>query len=228
MKANMRRRKNKIEAIKDQQGQMQYDKDQIEQVFIDHFQTLFTKQITHNIEETVAVVKDRIDGNMFQILNEQFTKEEVGQAIRDMKALAAPGPDGLPALFFHNYWDIIGHDITNMALDILNNNGDPTSLNSTHICLIPKTPNPTTPSDYRPISLCNVTLKIITKTLANRIKQVLPNIISPNQSAFIKGRLITDNTIIAYDIFNYLAHTNRKNGYVGIKTDMAKAYDRME
>jgi hypothetical protein len=228
MKANMRRRKNKIEAIKDQQGQIQYDKDQIEQVFIDHFQALFTKQTTHNIEETVAVVKNRINEDMFQILNDQFTKEEVGQAIRDMKALAAPGPDGLPAMFFHNYWDIIGNDITNMALDILNNNGDPTSLNSTHICLIPKIPNPATPSDYRPISLCNVTLKIITKTLANRIKQILPNLISPNQSAFIQGRLITDNTIIAYDIFNYLAHTNRKIGYVGIKTDMAKAYDRME
>jgi hypothetical protein len=173
MKANMRRRKNKIEAIKDQQGQIQYDKDQIEQVFIDHFQALFTKQTTHNIEETLAVVKNRINEDMFQILNDQFTKEEVGQAIRDMKALAAPGPDGLPAMFFHNYWDIIGNDITNMALDILNNNGDPTSLNSTHICLIPKIPNPATPSDYRPISLCNVTLKIITKTLANRIKQIL-------------------------------------------------------
>ncbi|MCI33501.1 ribonuclease H protein [Trifolium medium] len=84
-----------------------------------------------------------------------------------MKALAAPGPDGQPALFYHNYWDIIGQDITSMVLDVLNNNGEPNQLNSTHICLIPKIKNPSSPSDFKPISPCNVTLKIITKTLAN-------------------------------------------------------------
>jgi hypothetical protein len=228
MKANLRRRKNNIEAIKDSQGQMQFELSNIEQVFIDHFRTLFTKQDTNNIVETVSVVKNKITDDMYQILNKNFTREEVGQAVRDMKAMAAPGPDGLPALFYHNYWDIIGEDITNMALDILNNNGDPSSLNSTYICLIPKITNPSTPSDFRPIALCNVSLKIITKTLANRIKLILPTLISPNQSAFIQGRLITDNTLIASDIFNYLAHTNRKKGFIGIKTDMAKAYDRME
>jgi hypothetical protein len=176
----------------------------------------------------VSVVNNKITDDMYQILNKNFTREEVGQAVRDMKAMAAPGPDGLPALFYHNYWDIIGEDITNMALDILNNNGDPSSLNFTHICLIPKINIPSTPSDFRPIALCNVSLKIITKTLANRIKLILPTLISPNQSAFIQGRLISDNTLIASDIFNYLAHTNRKKGFIGIKTDMAKAYDRME
>jgi hypothetical protein len=115
-----------------------------------------------------------------------------------------------------------------MVLDVLNNGGDPSSYNSTYICLIPKTPSPSTPSDFRPISLCNVTLKIITKTIANRLKTILPDVISPNQSAFIQGRLITDNTLIASEIFHYLKNTNRKTGYVGIKTDMAKACDKVE
>jgi hypothetical protein len=84
------------------------------------------------------------------------------------------------------------------------------------------------PSEFRPISLCNVTLKLITKTIANRIKSILHDIISPNQSAFIPGRLISDNTLLASEIFHYLTQTNRKEGYVGIKTDMAKAYDRLE
>jgi hypothetical protein len=111
----------------------------------------------------------------------------------------------------------MGKEITDMALGVLNNNQDLSQLNHTYICLIPKCNNPSTPSDFRPISLCNVTLKLITKTIANRLKVVLPDIISQNQSAFIKGRLITDNTIIAVDIFNYLHHTKRKNGYVGLK-----------
>ncbi|MCH79708.1 ribonuclease H protein, partial [Trifolium medium] len=183
MKANIRRTKNAIEEIKDSQGHVYHDESKIEQV-----------------------VQGKISTVMHQMLSEDFTEIEVLQAIKDMKSLVAPGPDGLPALFYHNYWDIIGNgnDVTNMIN------------------------HPTTPSDFRPISLCNVTLKIITKTLANRIKLILPEVISPNQSAFISGRLITDNTIIASDIFHYLSHTNRKSGYVGIKTDMAKAYDRVE
>jgi hypothetical protein len=73
-----------------------------------------------------------------------------------------------------------------------------------------------------------VTLKIITKTIANRLKTILPDITSPNQSAFVQGRLISDNTLIAHEIFNFFSHSSSKKGYVGIKTDMAKAYDRVE
>ncbi|PNX69233.1 ribonuclease H [Trifolium pratense] len=148
---------------------------------------------------------------MYQELSKAFSKEEVFQAIKDMKALAAPGPDGLPAIFYHTHWEVIGKEVTDMVLNILNNNGDPSHLNTTHICLIPKIKNPNSPSDFRPISLCNVTLKIITKTIANRIKSILPEVISPNQSAFIQGRLITDNTLIASEIFHYLDQTKRKS-----------------
>jgi hypothetical protein len=64
--------------------------------------------------------------------------------------------------------------------------------------------------------------------VANRLKSILPELISPNQSAFVQGRLITDNTIIAHEIFHFFTHSSSKKGYVGIKTDMAKAYDRVE
>jgi hypothetical protein len=227
MKANLRRKRNRIDSIRDPQGNVQHEEEKIEQVFLEHFQNLFTCQNTYNIHDTVKVVKGKITPDMHKDLSEEFTRAEVYQAIKDMKALAAPGPDGLPALFYHNYWDILGDDITNMVLDVLNNNGDPSNYNSTYICLIPKNSSPSTPSDFRPISLCNVTMKTITKTIANRLKTILPDVISPNQSAFIKGRLITDNTLKASEIFQYLKNTNRKSGYVGIKTDMAKAYDRV-
>jgi hypothetical protein len=72
-------------------------------------------------------------------------------------------------------------------------------------------------------------LKIITKTIANRIKHILNDIISPQQSDFLPGRLITDNTLLAYEAIHYLKQAkNCKHGYVGIKLDMAKAYDRIE
>jgi hypothetical protein len=227
-KANQRRRKNKIEAIKDQMGNIHTDRTNIEDIFLNHFKTLFTTQKPTNIANITNVVQNRINNDMYDHLDRDFTKEEVITAVSDMKGLAAPGPDGLPARFYHTYWDIIGADTTREALHILNNKGSPAPYNSTHICLIPKTNNPIYPSDFRPISLCNATLKIITKTIANRLKPILHEIISPNQSAFIPGRLITDNSLIANEIFHYLSQTNRHNGFIGIKTDMAKAYDRLE
>jgi hypothetical protein len=166
---------------------------------------------------------------MKDYLDQQFTAAEVSYAAHQLKGNAAPGPDGLNASFYQAYWDIIGGEVTQAALNVLNNGGNPESLNFTHICLIPKHNNPTTPADYRPIALCNVILKIITKAITNRIKSILPDIISPQQSAFLPGRLITDNTLLAFESFYYLKHNkNKKKGYVGIKLDMAKAYDRLE
>ncbi|KAK2419793.1 hypothetical protein QL285_030613 [Trifolium repens] len=227
-KATHRRKRNQIDCIQDNQGTTFTEEENIENILINHFRELFTSQETQNVNITVEVVKNRLNDAMKDYLNTSYTAEEVHQAILSMKSLAAPGPDGLPALFYHNYWDLIGNDVTEAVLQVLNQGGDPSQYNATNICLIPKINNPKAPGDYRPIALCNVIFKIITKTIANRIKTILPNIISQNQSAFIHDRLITDNTLVAFEVFHYLNHTNRKKGFVGIKTDMAKAYDRVE
>jgi hypothetical protein len=227
-KANQRKRKNRIEHLMDDQGIQHYEHEKIEEILLKHFKNLFTSQDTSHISRTVDVVKNTITPEIYSHLGAEFTIEEVTEAITSMKGLAAPGPDGLPAVFYHTYWDIIKHDVCKAALQVLNNGGDPSPYNQTNICLIPKKKNPTLPSDFRPISLCNVTLKVITKTIANRLKGMLPEVISPNQSAFIPGRLITDNTIVSYEVFNFFKQSKSNKGYIGIKTDMAKAYDRVE
>jgi hypothetical protein len=124
-KASQRRRKNKIETIKDQQNVIQTDREKIEEIFLNHFQTLFTSQNPTNITNITQVVSNIINQDNYDHLQKDFTAEEVYQAIKDMKSLAAPGPDGLPARFYHSYWDIIGQDITKETLHILNNNGNP-------------------------------------------------------------------------------------------------------
>ena len=106
-----------------------------------------------------------------------------------MHPTKASGPDGMSAIIYQNYWDIIGDDVIKIVLNILNFNAPIAELNKTNIALIPKINNPTKISEFRPISLCNVSYKIVSKVLANRLKPLLSIIISESQSAFVPSRL---------------------------------------
>lgn len=101
-------------------------------------------------------------------------------------------------------------------------------LNHTNITLIPKVDNPTKVTQFRPISLCNVIYKLISKILAERLKRVLGKLILPFQLAFVPGRQIQDNYIVAAEIFHGMAHKRGKGGWMAIKADIEKAYDRVE
>jgi len=104
----------------------------------------------------------------------------------------------------------------------------PEGWNDTIIVLIPKTNSPQMLKDLQPIRLCIVLYKLISKILANRLK-ILPNIISTSQSAFVPGRLITDNILLAYELMHHIS-SKRKGGegMATLKLDMSKAYDRVE
>lgn len=94
--------------------------------------------------------------------------------------------------------------------------------------LIPKIPNPEEVSHFRPISLCNVFYKIISKVLVNRLKLIMDSIITPYQNAFVKGRNITDNILLAHEIIDMIKKNRGKRDSFGVlKIDMSKAYDRV-
>ena len=83
--------------------------------------------------------------------------------------------------------------------------------------------------EYKLISLCNVIYRIVAKTIANRLKEILHQIISPSQSVFIPNRLIMDNVIIGYECLHKIRHSKgKKNGFVALKLDISEAYDRVE
>ncbi|KAL0413522.1 UNVERIFIED_CONTAM: putative mitochondrial protein [Sesamum radiatum] len=119
-------------------------------------------------------------------------------------------------------------DVTRCVLDFLNTRVLPVGFNHTNIVLIPKC-KPQSLTQYRPISLCNVIYKIASKAIANRLKPWLDRIISPAQSAFVPGRLITDNVLLAFETNHFLhTHSKGRKRFMNLKLDISKAYDRVE
>ena len=158
-----------------------------------------------------------------------FIKEEVVAALKEMKPIIAPSPDGMPHLFYQTFWSLIGDNICAVVLDCLNNCKIPREINYTNITLIPKVKSPELICDFRSISLCNVVYKIVSKVLANRLKAILQFVIYENQSAFQAGRVITDNILMAFETLHYMKHHQRgKLGFMALKLDMSKAYEWVE
>jgi hypothetical protein len=122
-------------------------------------------------------------------------------------------------------------EVCNAMLEFLNFDVFDRDINATNIALIPKISNPTKGTDFWPISLCYVIYKLIAKVLANRMKKLLPAVISQTQSAFILGRLITDNILMAFEALPTMDGRIKGGGgggSYGLKLDMSKAYDKVE
>ncbi|XP_071939807.1 uncharacterized protein [Coffea arabica] len=139
---------------------------------------------------------------------------------------SAAGPDGFTGKFFTSSWDIIGEDVYRAVQSFFCGEELPRRVTATSLVLLAKVARPKDFSEFRPISLCNFVNKNISKLLANRLASVLPNIISENQSGFVRGRLISDNYLLAQDLVSSIGRAARR-GNVALKLDMMKTYDRV-
>jgi hypothetical protein len=227
--ASERKKRNRIKKLKKDDGGEVKEEAEMAAVVTNYFRDLFSSNTGHRVNELLEKVTPRVTNEMNELLVREFSAEEVKAALDCIGDLKAPGLDGLPAVFYKSYWDIIGDRVTTEVLQVLNGGDIPPNWNETCVVLIPKVKNPERMRDLRPISLCNVIYKLVSKVLANRLKLILPEIIAPNQSAFVPGRLITDNILLAYEVTHFM-HNKRSGSiaYAALKLDMSKAYDRVE
>ena len=179
--------------------------------------------------DTVLSSVDRVGTpEMNQSLFKPYIAEEVQRALFQMHPSKSPGPDGMSPFFFQKFWHIVGVDVTNV-LFVLHSGHMLHKMNYTHIVLIPKNNEPLYMTDFQPISLENVVARIISKVVANRLKLILPNVISNAQSAFVPNRLTIDNTTVAFEVLHKMRNKRSgKKGQMAVKLNISKAYDRVE
>jgi hypothetical protein len=226
--ATARKRRNQLRKLLDDTGVWK-EGEQLHAHVVDYFSHLFTSEDTGNVQGVLDTVHPRVTPAMNEMLTTPFSAEEVKKALFEIGDLKAPGPDGLHAIFYKRFWYLLGDDLTHEVLEAVNTCKIPKGWNDTTIVLIPKVKVPEKVTQLRPISLCNVVYKVISKMLAARLKSLLPEIISPTQSAFVPGRLITDNILVAYECFHHIKNRRQgKKGFCAVKLDMHKAYDRVE
>ena len=173
-----------------------------------------------------SIVQKCISPDDIDMLNTMPCDEEIKNALFSIHSNKAPGTDGFNAYFFKHSWDLVGPLVTLAIKDFFISKELLRESNATIISLVPKVPNPSRMSDFRPISCCNTIYKCISKIISKRLQGILPSLIDQAQSAFIKRRKICDNVLLAQDLLrDYHKSGGKPRG--SAKIDLMKAYDSL-
>ncbi|CAN0925181.1 Transposon TX1 uncharacterized 149 kDa protein [Linum grandiflorum] len=226
--ANGRRKRKRIYRLRDELGGWAEQPNEMAAVASTYFRSLFQTQAT-DIRPIMRAVNRKVLDEDNRKLLAPFSNEEIRRALFDMHPDKAPGPDGFNPGFYQKMWGEVGEELAAACREWLDMEEFPMEVQATTIVLLPKVESPEKMTELRPISLCNVLYRVVAKALENRLRKVLPQLIGDEQSAFIRGRSIFDNIVVAFESLHYMKTKPRtKQEFAALKVDISKAYDRVE
>lgn len=223
------RNRNKITSLALPNGTITHDPIEIRSTFVDYYTsflgTVHASKYAGTSRVNQLITAKLLDSQRGAMISE-ISNLEIKDTFMSLNPNKAPGPDGYNAGFFQKSWSVVGTEVTSAVRSFFRSGKLLTKANSTSIALVPKVPNPTKVGDYRPISCCNTIYKCIAKILAKRIQSVLPHIIDPAQSGFVRGRRIIDNIFLTQEIMRDY-HKSSSSPKCALKVDIMKAYDNV-
>ncbi|XP_060190723.1 uncharacterized protein LOC132619998 [Lycium barbarum] len=223
---NGRRKRLQIRRIQNQHGIWIEGESLLAEEGCIFYQQQFSQEVDPLDFELLQHVPSMMDQDTNNQLVNMPTLEEVKKAVFELSANSVGGPDGMIGIFYQVCWDIVGANVYNLVKAFFDGKTLPKSVTNTNLVLLPKKNNIETFADMRPISLTNFINKVISRVVQDKLDGILPSLISPNQSRFVKGRCIIENVLLTQKVVT----DNRLRGKpanVVLKLDMAKAYDRV-
>lgn len=217
--ASARHRRNRVSFL-NHQDQTINDEDLIRNVFKCQMENLLGKanSVLQFKPDTLYTVNPNLD-----FLQDPITPIEIEAAVRQLAKNKTSDLDGILNEFLQLHWSIIRDEVYGMIQGFYEHSLDLACINQANIVMIPKKENPARVSDYRPISIMNVIPKLISKLLVNMLREVLPELISSNQNAFIQGWQITENFNWTREMLHHISNSGRPACF--IKIDFPKSFD---
>ncbi|CAA7016991.1 unnamed protein product [Microthlaspi erraticum] len=224
-----RKQRTCIKQVTDEAGIVHTKDGAIAKVAEEYFQQMFTASETLDIDDVIPVMDQRVTAAMNECLLRPVIEMEIKEAVLSIGSDKAPSHDGYTASFYQRFWEEIRSDLCLMVRKFFETRIMEPKVNHTQLCLIPKPAGGDKIADYRPISLCTVSYKVISKLLVSRLQGILGSLILESQAAFVPGRNISHNVLVAHELMHALkAKRNCAEQFIAIKTDISKAYDRVE
>eukprot|EP00253_Pinus_taeda_P018415 PITA_18415 len=226
--AKGRKVSNTIWSLPHLEGGMVDNFNKLSQLGTAHFRGLFRNPPSANLVEIIEVAS-----HFLRFVNEEdseelmilVTMEELESTLKWFKKDKSPGPDGWTIEFYLAFFEQIGQDLLSVIEECKISGSLYHAINSTFIALIPKTDSPSSFDDFRPVSLCNVLYKIISKIIANRLRPILSTHIAPHQFAFLEDRQIHEAIGSSQEALHSIWTKHLKSTL--LKIDLSKAFDRV-
>ncbi|XP_038971839.1 uncharacterized protein LOC120104572 [Phoenix dactylifera] len=223
----IRRQRSMIHSLRDGSGRRVEGEPAVGQVLLDFFRARWTEDEGPGADDHLPRADVGITDDENMTLVRPVSAEEVQEAVWALAADKAPGPDGFPPIFFRRYWGIIREAVIEAVQCFFTQAAMPEDWKATFITLIPKRQEAVEPGHFRPISLCTTLYKVVARIMVGRMKPLLPSIISQEQGAFIAGRNISHNVMLAQEMMWDLQRASKRGSLMAVKLDMERAYDRI-